>query len=83
MGNWRALTTRPWLKRGRHTCIIFIDALYRDIDYNDAEQMPMLAYGGNTTLQASAVLLGCPYRVFSLDHELTFEPRLRHASAAS
>eukprot|EP00965_Chrysotila_dentata_P258604 6213284-Pleurochrysis_carterae.AAC.1 len=59
------------------TCTVFIDALYRDIDYIDAEQMPMLAYGSYTTLQASAVLLGCPqHRVFLLDYELTFEPRL-------
>eukprot|EP00965_Chrysotila_dentata_P044727 1486921-Pleurochrysis_carterae.AAC.1 len=36
------------------TCTIFIDALYVDIDFNDAEQMPMLAYGGYTTLHASA-----------------------------
>eukprot|EP00965_Chrysotila_dentata_P092179 3042971-Pleurochrysis_carterae.AAC.1 len=27
------------------TCTVFIDALYSDIDYNDAEKMPMLAYG--------------------------------------
>eukprot|EP00965_Chrysotila_dentata_P171745 5667594-Pleurochrysis_carterae.AAC.3 len=38
--------------------------------------MPMLAYGGYTTLQASAVLLGCPHRVCSLEHQLAFEPRL-------
>eukprot|EP00965_Chrysotila_dentata_P132375 4377505-Pleurochrysis_carterae.AAC.3 len=36
----------------------------------------MLAYGGYTTLQTSAVLLGCPHRVFSLEHRLTFEPGL-------
>eukprot|EP00965_Chrysotila_dentata_P183296 6052813-Pleurochrysis_carterae.AAC.1 len=36
------------------TCTVFIDVLYRDIDYNDAEKMPMLAYGGYTTSQASA-----------------------------
>eukprot|EP00965_Chrysotila_dentata_P070923 2343891-Pleurochrysis_carterae.AAC.1 len=36
------------------TCTVFIDALYRDIDCNDAKKMPMLAYGGYTTLQASA-----------------------------
>eukprot|EP00965_Chrysotila_dentata_P092081 3040163-Pleurochrysis_carterae.AAC.1 len=58
------------------TCTVFIDALYCDIDYNDAKQMPMLAYGGCTTWQASTVLFGCPHRVLSLDHELTFEPRL-------
>eukprot|EP00965_Chrysotila_dentata_P262600 6214620-Pleurochrysis_carterae.AAC.1 len=46
------------------TCAVLIDALYGDIDYNDAEQMPMLAYCGYTTLQASAVLPGCPHRVF-------------------
>eukprot|EP00965_Chrysotila_dentata_P262699 6214647-Pleurochrysis_carterae.AAC.2 len=45
-------------------CTVFIDALYRDIDYNDAEQMAMLACGSHTTLQASAVLLGYPHRVF-------------------
>eukprot|EP00965_Chrysotila_dentata_P075087 2480739-Pleurochrysis_carterae.AAC.1 len=38
--------------------------------------MPMLEYSGYTTLHASAVLLGCPNRVFSLEHELTFVPRL-------
>eukprot|EP00965_Chrysotila_dentata_P023000 762095-Pleurochrysis_carterae.AAC.1 len=38
--------------------------------------MPMLAYGVYTTLEASAVLLGCPHRVFSLEHDLTCEPRL-------
>eukprot|EP00965_Chrysotila_dentata_P091400 3017484-Pleurochrysis_carterae.AAC.1 len=38
--------------------------------------MPMLAYGGCTTLQTSAVLFGCPHRFFSLEHQLTFEPRL-------
>eukprot|EP00965_Chrysotila_dentata_P219513 6191193-Pleurochrysis_carterae.AAC.1 len=38
--------------------------------------MPMLAYGVYTTLQASAVLFGCPHRILSLDHKLTCEPRL-------
>eukprot|EP00965_Chrysotila_dentata_P028678 953187-Pleurochrysis_carterae.AAC.1 len=43
------------------TRTVFIDALYRDIDCDDAEQMPILAYGGYMTLQASAVHLGCPH----------------------
>eukprot|EP00965_Chrysotila_dentata_P186160 6146800-Pleurochrysis_carterae.AAC.1 len=42
------------LARTWATCTVSIDALYRDIDCNDAEKMPMLAYGGYTTVQASA-----------------------------
>eukprot|EP00965_Chrysotila_dentata_P248626 6208441-Pleurochrysis_carterae.AAC.2 len=48
------------------TCTVFIDALYRDIDYNDTEQM---AHAGLRRLYDIAslcgdVLLGCPHGVF-------------------